>query len=129
MITDKKKTICHLLKIFSLFFFNPYILDNFYLSYINYDDTFPYGKTTGSSSYSSNYSTDSKPVANRTRPDNIKYSKMFHCNCGRNYSLLRNLNYHKRWECGREYCCPSCTKIYKDLSSFRKHCKACVGEL
>lgn len=49
--------------------------------------------------------------------------KMYRCRCGRNYTLLRNYNYHSRWECGRVHSCSKCGKTYKDSSSYRKHCK------
>lgn len=51
--------------------------------------------------------------------------KMYRCRCGRNYSLLRNYNYHSRWECGRVHTCTKCGKTYKDPASYRKHGKVC----
>lgn len=62
------------------------------------------------------------PVATRTEEGG---PKMYRCHCGRNYSLLRNFNYHSRWECGRVYDCPKCAKQYKDVSSYRKHLQMC----
>lgn len=53
-------------------------------------------------------------------------AKLFPCQCGRSYSLVRNYNYHLRWECGRDFTCSTCSKSFKDLAFFRKHCKKCV---
>lgn len=62
------------------------------------------------------------PVPTRTE---VGGPKMYRCPCGRNYSLLRNFNYHSRWECGRVYDCTKCGKQYKDVSSYRKHTQMC----
>lgn len=55
-----------------------------------------------------------------------RQAKLFPCDCGRSYSLIRNYNYHLRWECGRDFTCSTCSKSFKDLAFFRKHCKKCV---
>lgn len=50
----------------------------------------------------------------------------YDCFCGRRYSLIRNLKYHQKWECGRILKCTKCGKTFKDLAYYRIHCKRCV---
>lgn len=60
-----------------------------------------------------------------TNSDPPGETKMYRCDCGRKFSLLANLTYHSRWECGRIYDCPHCLKQYKSVSSFRRHLFTC----
>lgn len=60
-----------------------------------------------------------------TNSDPPGETKMYRCDCGRKFSLLANLTYYSRWECGRIYDCPHCLKQYKSVSSFRRHLFTC----
>lgn len=53
----------------------------------------------------------------------IDLTKIFECVCGRTYSKLRTLRYHKNVECGKEprHCCSKCTYRTYRTSNLASH--------
>lgn len=43
------------------------------------------------------------------------------CKCGRSFSLTRNYNYHRKWECGKVIKCHFCQKRYTKYTTLQGH--------
>lgn len=43
------------------------------------------------------------------------------CKCGRVFKLMGNLNYHMKWECGKQVKCNHCQKHFQARGSLLKH--------
>lgn len=50
----------------------------------------------------------------------------YFCQCGRKYSLERNVKYHVKWECGKVFECPTCKHSFKDFQYYRIHSERCA---
>lgn len=54
-----------------------------------------------------------------------KNTKRIFCTCGRSFIYATDLNYHKRWECGRRIPCTvvTCQSTFATKSVLRQHLK------
>lgn len=69
-------------------------------------------------------SLDESASATQPRPSRC-CGPWIRCKCGRKYTRLSDLVFHKRWECGRTFECMYCTKMFKNLLYYRRHIKQC----
>lgn len=47
--------------------------------------------------------------------------------CKRTFSKRKYLNYHIRWECGRQVICSQCQLSFRSVSRMQSHMKKCSG--
>lgn len=47
--------------------------------------------------------------------------------CDRSFSQQKYLNFHIRWECGRQLWCPKCNQPFNSKSYLNAHFKKCIG--
>lgn len=55
------------------------------------------------------------------KQEKIKFS----CACGRQYGSQYLVNYHQKWECGRQLKCSICSRIYNSKSNLFRHTRIC----
>lgn len=70
------------------------------------------------------YPTDYKPMKRRYRTKNDSYENRIFCeNCNFSCRRVKDLRFHKAWECGQELKCVHCYKHFVARSSLVAHIK------
>lgn len=64
----------------------------------------------------------------KKKSDNKKLAEKTVCVCGRRFSYVGGLTYHKKWECGKLLKCEKCSKHFNVRSYYLNHCRTCDGK-
>lgn len=64
-----------------------------------------------------------RPILEEQQSDPIEASDddRLYCKCGKSYTGVRHIRYHKKWECGKVLQCNICCKILSTKYSFDHH--------